>query len=132
MTDPPSDHKLRLDRWLWAARFYRTRALAAVAIDGGKIQLNGARAKRSRMVTAGDILRIRKPPYEHTVVVRGLSERRGPPAEAQVLYEETADSRAARERLRAQLRVQPNATYEGKGRPTKKDRRELERFKRGG
>ncbi len=132
MTDPPSDHKLRLDRWLWAARFYRTRALAAAAIDGGKIQLNGARAKRSRMVTAGDILRIRKPPYEQTVVVRRLSERRGPPAEAQELYEETADSRAARERLRAQLRVQPNATYEGKGRPTKKDRRELERFKRGG
>lgn len=137
MTQPPSppDQPLaggvRLDRWLWTARFYRTRALAARAIDSGKIQLNGSRARRSKLVAAGDVLRIRKPPHEQIVVVRGLAERRGPASAAQALYEETSESVAARERLTTQLRFQPAVTHEGKGRPTKKDRRDIERFKRG-
>lgn len=121
---------MRLDRWLWAARFYKTRALAAQAIDGGKVQLNGVRAKRARIVAPGDVVRIRKPPHEFIVTVRAVTQQRGPAAQAQRLYEETPESRAARERLRLQLRLQPAITYEGKGRPTKKDRRAIERLKR--
>lgn len=121
---------VRLDRWLWAARFFKTRSLAAQAADGGKVHVNGQRVKRSRQVTVGDELRIRKPPFEYRVIVRGLSEHRGPAKQAQQLYEETAASQRARERLRLQLRYQPTVTYEGKGRPTKKQRREIERLKR--
>lgn len=121
---------MRLDRWLWAARFYKTRALAAQAVDGGKVQLNGVRAKRAKTVAPGDVLRIRKPPHEFVLIVRAVSAHRGPAAEAQRLYEEMPESRAARERLRLQLRLQPVISYEGKGRPTKKDRRSIERLKR--
>jgi ribosome-associated heat shock protein Hsp15 len=131
----PSDHtpdKVRLDRWLWAARFFKTRSLAATAIDGGKVQVNGVRVKRSAQVGAGDAVRIRKPPYEFVLEVRQASERRGSAADAQQLYRETDESVRARESLRTQLRLQPEAPYTGKGRPTKKDRREIERFRRGG
>ena len=121
--------KVRIDKWLWAARFYKTRSLATDAVDGGKIQLNGESVKPAKTVKLGDEVRIRSGPYEFVVVVQGLAERRGSPAVAQALYEERADSVAARERLREQLRMAPAAfTYEEKGRPTKKDRRELQRF----
>ena len=121
--------KVRIDKWLWAARFYKTRSLATDAVDGGKIQLNGEGVKPAKPVKIGDEVRIRSGPYEYVVVVQGLAERRGSPAVAQALYEERADSMAARERLREQLRMAPAAfTYEEKGRPTKKDRRELQRF----
>lgn len=121
--------KVRIDKWLWAARFYKTRSLATDAVDGGKIQLNGESVKPAKAVKVGDEVRIRTGPYEYIVVVQGLAERRGSPAVAQALYEERADSVAARERLREQLRLAPPAfTYEEKGRPTKKDRRELQRF----
>ena len=124
-----SSDKVRIDKWLWAARFYKTRSLATDAVDGGKIQLNGESVKPAKAVKVGDEVRIRTGPYEHVVVVQGLAERRGSPAVAQALYEERADSVAARERLREQLRLAPAAfTYEEKGRPTKKDRRELQRF----
>lgn len=132
MGERAGHEKVRLDRWLWAARFFKTRALAAEAIDGGKIQVNGSRAKRARLVAVGDLVRVRKPPYEQSVVVLGLSERRGPAAEAQALYQETAESLGARAELRSQLRLQPSMRYQGKGRPTKKDRRNIERFRRGG
>ena len=125
MTD--GDH-VRLDSWLWAARFFKTRSLAARAIDGGKIQLNGERAKRSKAVRAGDEVRARLGPYEFHVYVRGLAERRGPASEAARLYEESAAGKRARELLAHQLRVAPAITYEGKGRPTKRDRREIERL----
>ena len=131
MTSETSGDKVRLDRWLWAARFYKTRSIAADAIDGGKVQVNGTRVKRSKLVEVGDRLRIRKPPYEFVVAVARLSEHRGPAKVAQTLYEEAAESVAARERLRAQLKHQPVASYEGKGRPTKKDRRRIDRLKRG-
>ena len=128
-----SDHSpepVRLDKWLWAARFYKTRGLAAEAIDGGKIQVNGERAKRARPLRQGDELRIRQGPYQHTIVVRALSERRGPASAASQLYEETPDSLAAREKLAAQIKS-INAALRGAGeRPTKRDRRELERFRR--
>jgi ribosome-associated heat shock protein Hsp15 len=121
--------KVRIDKWLWAARFYKTRSLATDAVDGGKIQINGESVKPAKAVKIGDEVRIRTGPYEYVVVVQGLAERRGSPAVAQALYEERADSVAARERLREQLRLAPAAfTYEEKGRPTKKDRRELQRF----
>ena len=123
--------KVRLDRWLWAARFYKTRSAAATAVDAGKVQVNGARAKRSAAVHVGDTVRIRKPPFEIVLDVLRLSEHRGPAPEAATLYHETPDSAAARARLRDQLRLQPNVGYAGRGRPTKRDRRRLDRLKRG-
>lgn len=122
--------ELRLDKWLFAARFYKTRALAAQAIDGGKVELNGDKAKRSKSLKIGDTLRIRLGPYEHTITVRALSDRRGPAAEAALLYEEETASREARERAHEQHRLAA-ALHGGiaKGRPTKRDRRDLGRLK---
>ena len=120
--------RVRLDRWLWAARFFKTRALAAAAVAGGKVQVNGTRAKPAKQLQVGDGLRVRVGPYEWHVTVRALSERRGPPKAAQELYEEAADGRAARERLAEQHKIAPAPAYQGKGRPTKKERREIERL----
>jgi len=114
---------------LWAARFFKTRALAAQAVDGGKVELNGARAKRAKPVQVGDRLRVRRGPFEHHVTVRGLSARRGPAAVAAALYEEDAERKHARQRLAEQLRIAPSLRYEGKGRPTKRERRDIERLK---
>jgi ribosome-associated heat shock protein Hsp15 len=122
--------RVRIDKWLWAARFFKTRSLAAEAIAGGKVMVAGERVKPAKMLQAGDEVRVRLGPYEHVLVVRGLSERRGPATVAATLYEETAGSRAARERLAEQLKMAPAAfVYEEKGRPTKRDRRELDRFR---
>jgi ribosome-associated heat shock protein Hsp15 len=128
MTETP-DGKTRIDKWLWAARFYKTRALAADAIAGGKVQLNGERVKRAKPLQVGDEIRIRQGPYEHQVVVRGLSDRRGPAVEAAELYEEKPESRAAREALALQLKSLHSAFLPDRGRPTKKDRREINRLK---
>ena len=130
MTDA-SVTKVRLDRWLWAARFYKTRSVASEGVKGGKVHVNGERAKAAKMIVVGDEVRVRLGPYEHRVIVRGLSERRGPASVAQKLYEETPDSKAARERLQLQIKQAPALHYEGKGRPTKKDRRQVEKFKYG-
>ncbi|HXV90828.1 MAG TPA: S4 domain-containing protein [Gemmatimonadales bacterium] len=121
---------VRLDKWLWAARFFKTRSLATAAVAGGKVHVNGERAKPAKPVAPGDTLRIRMPPYEWTVVVRGLAERRGPAQIAAGLYEETGASRAARERLALGLRLVRGDVYEGKGRPTKKQRRQIDRLDR--
>jgi len=121
--------RVRLDKWLWAARFFKTRALAAEAVEGGKVQVNGDRPKRARPLQVGDEIRIRLGPYEHTITVRALSARRGPAAEAAGLYEETAASRTAREALAIQLKALHAAFGPDRGRPTKKDRREIERLK---
>jgi ribosome-associated heat shock protein Hsp15 len=120
----------RLDKWLWAARFFKTRALAASAIDGGKIEVNGDRARRSRRLAVGDVLRIQLGPYRHMVVVRALSNRRGPASEAARLFEETAESRDAREALARQVKAADTAFLFEKGKPGKKERRDLLRFKR--
>ena len=121
--------KVRLDKWLWAARFFKTRSLAADAIEGGKVELNSERVKRAKSVQVGDEVSVRLGPYEHVVLVRAVSERRGPASVAQTLYEETEESRTAREKLAAQLKMAPATfVYEDRGRPTKKDRRELSRF----
>ena len=116
---------VRLDKWLWAARFFKTRALASEAIAGGKVHLNGERVRRAHVVDVGDEIRIRNAAFEHIVHVRGLSEKRGPAAEAARMYEETAASRSAREALAAQLRSLPTPH----GRPTKRDRREIARWR---
>ena len=124
--------RVRLDKWLWAARFYKTRALSADAIDAGKIEVNGDRGKRARLIQAGDRVRIRIGPYEHLVLVKGVSEKRGSAPIAQALYEEDPESRKAREAMAAHVRaMNANTGYES-GRPTKKDRREIERLKRRG
>ncbi|MEP6571649.1 MAG: S4 domain-containing protein [Gemmatimonadota bacterium] len=122
--------RVRIDKWLWAARFYKTRALAVEAIEGGKVQVNGDRVKRAKLLGAGDEVRVRLGPYEHLLIVRGLSERRGPAAQAAGLYEETAASRAAREMLALQLKTVHAAFLPQTERPTKRDRRKIEAFKR--
>lgn len=128
----PAEHagRVRLDKWLWAARFYKTRGLSAEAIDAGKIEVNDERAKRARLVQAGDRVKIRIGPYEHAITIKGVSEKRGSAPIAQALYEEDAESRKAREVMAAHVRaMNANTGYES-GRPTKKDRREIERLRR--
>jgi len=122
---------VRLDKWLWAARFYKTRALAAEAVDGGKVEVNDDKAKRAKGVRLGDRVRLRLGPYEWRLIVRGLSERRGPAPEAQKLYEEEAEGRKLRERHAEQLKAANQAFPQEKGRPTKKDRRDPERLRGG-
>jgi len=117
---------VRLDRWLWAARFFKTRAIASAAIAGGKVQVNGTRAKAAKQLRVGAELRIRVGPYEWLVTVRALTERRGSAKDALLLYDESPEGRAARERLAEAHKLAPTPTYQGKGRPTKKDRRKLE------
>jgi ribosome-associated heat shock protein Hsp15 len=127
MHDDPD--RVRLDKWLWAARFYKTRSLATEAVDGGKVEVNGDRAKPAKAIKPGDEVRVRLGPYEHIVIVRALAQRRGPASIAQGLYDETQASRDARERLASQLKMAPPTfVYEEKGRPTKKDRRDLARL----
>ncbi|CAN5168582.1 RNA-binding S4 domain-containing protein [soil metagenome] len=122
--------KVRLDKWLWAARFFKTRSLAAEAIGGGKITVNGDHVKAAKLIQPGDEVTVRLGPYEHVVDVRALSERRGPASVAATLYEERAASLAARAKLSEQLRMAPAAfVFEEKGRPTKKDRRDIERLR---
>ncbi len=124
--------KVRLDKWLWAARFYKTRALSAEAIEGGKIEVNGDRAKRSRLVQAGDSIRIRMGPYEHIIDVAGVSASRGSATIAATLYKETDESKKAREAMAVHVRaMNANTGYES-GRPTKKDRRDIEKVRRRG
>lgn len=120
---------VRVDKWLWAARFFKSRSLAAAAIDGGKVEVNGDRVKPSREVKPGDLVKVRHGPYEHVVSVRDVAEHRGPASVAATLYEETAESRAAREKLAWQLKHAAPVIEAGSGRPTKKDRRVLTRFK---
>ena len=121
--------RVRIDKWLWAARFFKTRSLATDAVNGGKVELNGASVKPAKVVQAGDEIRLRLGPYEHHLVVRGVSDRRGPASVAQGLYEETAASQAARAKLAEQLKLGATGFMYEKGRPTKRDRRELERFR---
>ena len=121
---------MRIDKWLWAARFYKTRSIASAAVDGGHVEVNGERAKPAKHIAPGDELRIRVNQNTFVVHVRGLSERRGRATDAQLLYEETPESRADRERLAEQRRLAPTPAYEDGGRPTKRDRRDLSRVKR--
>jgi len=127
-----SSEGVRIDRWLWAARFFKTRRLAVEAINGGKIEINNARAKPAKLVRPEDRVQIRKDAYTFHVVVQALAEQRASAPIARTLYEETAESMQAREALGQQLRAQSAAFPKPMGRPEKNDRKQLARFKRGG
>ena len=119
---------LRIDKWLWAARFFKTRGLAAKAVDGGRVRVNGEGPKPSRILKPGDELAIRAGELEWVVEVRALSRQRGPAAQAALLYAEREDSRARREAAIALRKVEPHPAAGVKGRPTKRDRRLIHRF----
>ncbi len=118
--------KMRVDKWLWAARFFKTRSLAADAVESGKVTIDEARVKPAKAIGPGDRLNIRLGQYHFQVEVLALSNRRGPAPEAQKLYRESDESRAKRAEIAAQLKALPQPTF--KGRPTKRDRRDIERF----
>ena len=118
---------VRLDKWLWAARIFKTRGLATEAIAGGRVHLNGTRAKPSKEVKAGDRLEVtRERGLRIELIVRGVAERRGPAKEAVQLYEETPESVEARERRAAEMRMSMPPVPSGAGRPTKRDRRRMD------
>jgi len=121
----------RLDKWLWCARFYKTRALAVDAIKAGRVTVNGQVAKPAKTVNPGDALVIRQPPFEIALEVRGIAKQRVGAPQARTLYEEDAASVAARERLREQLRLSAVIEEPRSGKLNKKDRREREALKRG-
>lgn len=138
MSDSPRHHppastgeaRVRLDKWLWAARFFKTRTLAAEAVAGGKVHRAGQRSKPSHLVRVGEMLRIQRAFEEYTVTVKALSDRRGPASEAVLLYEETAESQKQREQLSEQRRLQQASFPQPSGRPTKHDRRRIVHFTR--
>ncbi len=122
----------RIDRWLWAARFYKTRAIAVDEIERGRVEVNGQEVKPARAVKPGDVVSLRQGHVQRTVVVKGLSDVRGPAPVAQQLYEETPESVKARERAAEQRRLAPEpAQAIEHGRPTKRGRRELDQAQRG-
>ena len=121
--------RLRIDKWLWAARFYKTRSLAAEELDKGRVRVNDIEAKPSREVKVGDTLTLRQGPVTRTLVVRGISSQRGGAPAAQLLYEETAESLAAKALQAEQRRLgQEPAISQTQGRPTKRDRRDIEKL----
>jgi len=122
---------VRLDIWLWAARFFKTRQLAKQAVDGGKVELNGAAGKPAKLIREGDTLRITRALEHFEVRVLALSEKRGPAAVAQSLYRESEASIAAREVAREQRRLTGGPAPHPDGRPDKRARRELQRFNKG-
>ncbi len=121
--------KVRLDKWLWAARFFKTRSLAKQAIEGGKVQYEGARCKVSKEVVAGAQLRIRRGQQQMTVEVLALSDQRGPASIASQLYRETEESLLQREQEAANRRAANAGSHQPGGRPHKRDRRLIHRFK---
>lgn len=129
MGAPPE--RMRIDKWLWAARFYRTRSLAADAIDAGHVDLNGHRAKPARDVSVGDTVELSIGVHRWRIAVLGLSLQRGPAPVAQGLYAEAPESRAAREQAIAARKAMGADPAAHQGRPTKRERRQLERWRRG-
>jgi len=122
---------MRIDKWLWAARFFKTRALAQQAIERGKVRREGESIKPAREVKAGDRLEVTVGELRWEVVIEGLSARRGPASEARRLYRETEESRLRREATLAERRLHVEPSRALQGRPTKRDRRVLERFRSG-
>ncbi len=127
MSEPSELNKIRLDKWLWAARFFKTRALAVQAIESGKVTVNALRIKPAKGVAVGDSLRVRQGQFWFEIKVLGLSDRRGPAPQAQKLYCETADGKQKREALAAEIKALPKPS-DLKGRPTKRDRRDIEKM----
>ena len=126
MTDAPRTGKVRLDKWLWAARFFKTRGLSADEIGKGRVSVNGLAAKASREVRVGDRIELRQGQVARTVIVKAASEQRGSAVVAQLLFEETPESieQRSRQALERRLNAEPSMTIE-QGRPTKRDRRQL-------
>ncbi|MBV8071480.1 MAG: RNA-binding S4 domain-containing protein [Acidobacteriaceae bacterium] len=122
--------RVRIDKWLWAARFFKTRALASRACELGRIECNGQKAKASREVNAGDMLRIRNDSGDFEVRVEGISHIRGPASVAQTLYAETVESRELRLRAAEERKAMPHFEDSREGRPSKRDRREIEWLRR--
>ena len=125
-----SEKKVRVDKWLWAARFYKTRSLASEAIKGGKVSVNHHRAKPSRELEVDDILILRQGYDEKTVIVQALSDKRGPASVAQQLYNETTESIQKREKEKELRKLAAVQRPHGEGRPTKRSRRQIHRFTR--
>ena len=121
---------VRIDKWLWAARFFKTRSAATDAVGGGRVHLNGVRAKSAKEVKAGDTIELRIGPLAWTVVVRAVADKRGPASVAKALYDETPDSVAAREQRSAELRLSRPLGADLGARPTKQDRRRIEDLRR--
>jgi len=119
---------IRIDKWLWAARFFKTRQISIDAVNAGRVEVNGERVKPSKMVKAGDQLLLRKPPVEYLLTIKDISDKRGSATIAKTLFEESPESIAAREKVVADLREMPPPLF--RGRPTKKDRRTLEQWQR--
>ncbi len=132
MHDEDTNKAIRIDKWLWTARFFKTRSVAAEAVNGGKVQINGAHAKPSRTVRSGDSLNIRRGPYEWTVIVKAVAKLRGPAPQAQLLYQETEESAREREAASARLKLERPPEFDHSGRPSKKDRRAITRFTKRG
>ena len=130
MTDSTNDSQ-RLDKWLWAARFYKTRVLASEAVAGGKVKVRGERVKAAKAVRVGDEILIQTGPFERHIRVRALSDRRGPAPQTALLFEESAESIAARTELAERMAATKVLYPRGEGRPTKRARRDLIRFKQG-
>jgi ribosome-associated heat shock protein Hsp15 len=123
---------VRIDKWLWAARFFKTRALAQAAVAAGKVKLQGERVKPAKEIRVGDELTVRVGEYEWRIAVKGLTEHRGPAAAARELYAENEESRALRTAQIADRRAHGSVWGERKGRPTKRERRQILRFREGG
>jgi ribosome-associated heat shock protein Hsp15 len=128
MSEAGEHGRQRIDKWLWAARFFKTRSLAAAAVDGGKVKWNGQQVKPARDLQPGDELEIVAGEVRWTVIVQGLNAQRRPAAEARLLYEETADSTARRARQQELRRLAPMPGADLKGRPTKKAGRLIRGF----
>ncbi|MDG4596930.1 MAG: S4 domain-containing protein [Candidatus Contendobacter sp.] len=123
--------RVRLDKWLWAARFFKTRALATAAVTGGKVHTGGQRCKPSHSVRLGESLQIQRGLDEYVITVRALNDQRGPASVAALLYEETSESRQRREALHERRRLERSPVPQPAGRPTKQDRRRIVRFTHG-
>lgn len=124
--------QMRLDKWLWCARFFKTRGLAADAIKSGKVLINDKRVKPARTIVPGDHLLVRRGAFQYALTIRELCHARKPASEAVLLYEESPDSIHQREIMAEQIRVDRMAGPQPRGRPTKRERRELIRFKNRG
>jgi ribosome-associated heat shock protein Hsp15 len=129
-SDPDSDERVRLDKWLWAARFYKTRNLASEAVSGGRVHVNGQRSKPSRIVMRRDVIEIAKTPYRYTLTVKVITDKRGSGVQAQAMYEEHADSIAARETQRERHKLLGLAANpHPEKRPDKRSRRKLKEWR---
>ncbi len=129
MTDPNTNDKVRLDRWLWAARFFKTRTLAKAAIENGKIELNKRRIKASKEVSMGDMLSVRRGESTQTIIIKNLTDKRGPAKIAQTLYQETDQSKLEREILTEKRKIARAGYSSPISKPSKRDRRQLNKLK---